>query len=309
MADISKIKLAGEQSARNVKDITARNHIANKSNPHSVTKTQVGLGNVTNDKQVKGLASGTTSGHIVVFGNNGYTVADGGKSVQDIVDIAEGKTKTIITNGTQMPTLKVQTASVTVTSLKDKDGNTVALNTLKLGDNVLLVDLEYPDRWVSTITTSGTTVQSVTLSVLETQKVDLSSYQPLIDTNNKLSADLVDDTNTTNKFVTSTEKSTWNGKQNAITSTNKLNASLVSGLATVATTGAYSDLSGAPTVNNGKFTITVTKDGTATAKEFTANQSTNTSISISFTTETWSFEVEGEANPVSKTVITGITIS
>ena len=41
---------------------------------------------------------------------------------------------------------------------------------------------------------------------------DLSAYQPLIDSTHKLSADLVDDTNSTNKFVTSTEKSTWNGK-------------------------------------------------------------------------------------------------
>ena len=42
--------------------------------------------------------------------------------------------------------------------------------------------------------------------------VDLSSKQDTIDSTHKLSADNVDDTNTTNKFVTSTEKSTWNGK-------------------------------------------------------------------------------------------------
>ena len=42
-------------------------------------------------------------------------------------------------------------------------------------------------------------------------------YQRLIDTNNKLSADLIDDTNTTNKFTNATEKQTWNGKQDALT--------------------------------------------------------------------------------------------
>ena len=42
--------------------------------------------------------------------------------------------------------------------------------------------------------------------------VDLSGYQTLIDSSNKLDSDLVDDTNQTNKFVTSNEKSTWNGK-------------------------------------------------------------------------------------------------
>ena len=42
--------------------------------------------------------------------------------------------------------------------------------------------------------------------------VDLSGYQTKIDSTHKLSADLVDDTSTTNKFVTTSEKSTWNAK-------------------------------------------------------------------------------------------------
>lgn len=69
-------------------DLTA--HINNKSNPHGVTKTQIGLGNVTNDAQVKGLATGTTSGHIVTWGDNGYTVADSGKTVSDFATAAQG---------------------------------------------------------------------------------------------------------------------------------------------------------------------------------------------------------------------------
>ena len=69
-------------------DLTA--HINNKSNPHGVTKTQIGLDNVTNDAQVKGLATGTTSGHIVTWGNNGYTVADSGKTVSDFATAAQG---------------------------------------------------------------------------------------------------------------------------------------------------------------------------------------------------------------------------
>lgn len=42
------------------------------------------------------------------------------------------------------------------------------------------------------------------------------AYQLQITNDNKLSSDLVDDTNHTNKFVTSSEKTTWNGKQDAI---------------------------------------------------------------------------------------------
>lgn len=69
-------------------DLTA--HINNKSNPHGVTKTQIGLDNVTNDAQVKGLATGTTSGHIVTWGDNGYTVADSGKTISDFATTAQG---------------------------------------------------------------------------------------------------------------------------------------------------------------------------------------------------------------------------
>lgn len=44
----------------------------------SLSASKVGLGNVTNNKQVKGLSSGTTSGHLVSWGSDGYTVADSG---------------------------------------------------------------------------------------------------------------------------------------------------------------------------------------------------------------------------------------
>ena len=52
-------------------------------------------------------------------------------------------------------------------------------------------------------------------------------YQRLIDSSNKLSADLVDDSSATNKFTNATEKETWNGKQDAIDSSHKLSADLV----------------------------------------------------------------------------------
>ena len=74
--------------AATASDLTA--HINNKSNPHGVTKTQIGLSNVTNDAQVKGLATGTTSGHIVTWGDNGYTVADSGKTISDFATAAQG---------------------------------------------------------------------------------------------------------------------------------------------------------------------------------------------------------------------------
>ena len=48
--------------------------------------------------------------------------------------------------------------------------------------------------------------------------VDLSGYQTLIDSTHKLSADLVDDTSTTHKFVSSSDITNWNGKVDANTS-------------------------------------------------------------------------------------------
>ena len=75
------------------------------------------------------------------------------------------------------------------------------------------------------------------------------------------------------------------GKQDKITSSNKLAASLVSGLATVATSGSYNDLSNKPnipTVNNGKLTIQ--KNGTDVAT-FTANQSSPVTANITVPTK------------------------
>lgn len=46
----------------------------------------------------------------------------------------------------------------------------------------------------------------------------LAGKQDKIDSSHKLSADLVDDTNTTNKFTNATEKQTWNNKQDALVS-------------------------------------------------------------------------------------------
>ena len=67
---------------------------------------------------------------------------------------------------------------------------------------------------VVVINTSGTTYKYDVL----TGMVDLSGYQTLIDSSHKLSSDLVDDTNKTHKFVTSSEKTTWSGKQDALVS-------------------------------------------------------------------------------------------
>ena len=61
MADISSIKLPSG-TTYTVKDSTARSHISNTSNPHGVTKSQVGLGSVANYDQSKAIKSISRSG-------------------------------------------------------------------------------------------------------------------------------------------------------------------------------------------------------------------------------------------------------
>lgn len=61
MADVSSIKLPNG-ATYTVKDSEARKHIGNKSNPHGVTKSQVGLGSVANYDQSKAIKSITRSG-------------------------------------------------------------------------------------------------------------------------------------------------------------------------------------------------------------------------------------------------------
>lgn len=49
-------------------------------------------------------------------------------------------------------------------------------------------------------------------------------YQRKIDSNNKVSSDLIDDTNATNKFVTATDKTNWDGKATTSDITAAINA-------------------------------------------------------------------------------------
>ena len=74
--------------AAKAKDLTS--HTGNTSNPHKVTADQVGLGNVTNAKQIPGLASGTTEDHFVSFGADGYTVKDSGYTHSSFATAAQG---------------------------------------------------------------------------------------------------------------------------------------------------------------------------------------------------------------------------
>lgn len=61
-----------EKTAVETAQATADNHILDNSNPHGVTASQVGLGNVTNDKQMP-IAGGTFTGNAVAYSSNRNT--------------------------------------------------------------------------------------------------------------------------------------------------------------------------------------------------------------------------------------------
>ena len=68
---------------------------------------------------------------------------------------------------------------------------------------------------VTSISGSSTDIEYPSAKVVYEQ---LATKQATIDGSHKLSADYVDDTSTTNKFVTSSDKTTWNAKQEALVS-------------------------------------------------------------------------------------------
>lgn len=108
-----------------------------------------------------------------------------------------------------------------------------------------------------------------------------------------------------NKVITNA----LNRKQIAITPDNKLSASLVDGLSTVATSGSYNDLSNKPTIpaaaNNG--TLTIQKNGASVAT-FGANQSTDATANIEVPTKV--SELTNDAGYTTNTgTVTGVKIN
>ena len=93
---------------------------------------------------------------------------------------------------------------------------------------------------------------------------------------------------------------TWNGKQDKITASNKLAASLVSGLATVATSGSYNDLTNKPTIDNSNQKVAVGTTG------FGANDTVKiaggTNISVSANTANKTITISGKSDADIKTL-------
>lgn len=109
--------------------------------------------------------------------------------------------------------LTINSSTYVITGqLKDQDGNNLG--------SAQTIDLPLESVVVSGSYDAATKKVILTLqngSTIEFSVADLvAGLQSEITVSNKLDADLVDDSTSTNKFVTASDKTTWNGKQDAI---------------------------------------------------------------------------------------------
>ena len=183
------------------------------------------------------------------------------------------------------------TTYVITIQLKDQDGNNIGqAKTVDLPLESIITSATY----YATYTYEGTTYSKVIVLILSTTSVPtiipvgdlVSGLQSEITITNKLDADLVDDSSSTNKFVSASDKSSWNGAVSTIggygdivshdadefataTQGGKADTAVQpDDLATVATSGSYSDLLNLPTLPNGTYIGTSTNWGTSTTVSY-----------------------------------------
>lgn len=215
---------------------TIDNHIENKNNPHEVTKDQVGLGNADNtsdlDKPISTATQTALNGKVNTtdLGNAELDIQKNGTSVGKFT--ANASTDKVIN-------LVIPTQASDINALPDstKYGASLSLNinsstyvvTAQLkdqnGDN--LGSAQTIDLPLESVVVNGSydsVNKKIILTLENGNTIDIpvgdlvAGLQSEITENNKLSADLVDDTTTTNKFVTSSDISTWNAKQDMLVS-------------------------------------------------------------------------------------------
>ena len=243
-------------------------HITNKNNPHEVTKTQVGLGNVDNtsdlNKPISTATQSALNGKVPTNRTiNGKTLTSDITLTSNDVGALPNSTK----YGSSI-SLSIDSSTYVVTAqLKDQDGNNLGnAQTIDLPLESVVVNGTYDNTTKKVILTlqNGSTIE---FSIADL----VSGLQTEITSSNKLSADLVDDTSTAHKFVSSSDITNWNSKQNAISDLETIRSGASAGatavqpsdLATVATTGNYNDLINKPTTP----TFFGTSDSAADATE------------------------------------------
>lgn len=184
------------------------------------------------------------------------------------------------------------TTYVVTATLKDQDGNTLGTaQTIDLPLESVVVNGSYDSTNKKIVLTlqSGSTIDIPVGDLV-------AGLQSEITSSNKLSADLVDDSTATNKFVTAANKTTWNNKQDAISDL----ATIRSGAQAGATaTQKLTAQNGALTASGGVCTWTIsntlgTADVIVTVKEVATGDEVDTGVNT--TASTITITINSETN-------------
>lgn len=148
-------------------------------------------------------------------GQDGYTPVKGTDyfTASDIADFEADVIADLSPTMGSSVDLDINSSTYVMTlSLKNLSGTTISTDSIDLPLESMVVSGSYDSASKKVVLTlqSGSTVE---FSVADL----VSGLQSEITSSNKLSADLVDDTSTTNKFVTASDITNWNGKQDALT--------------------------------------------------------------------------------------------
>lgn len=132
-------------SAYEPKNVNIQNHISATNNPHSTTKAQVGLGNVTNDAQIKKNVS-STNGNIPVWnGTSGDALGDG-YGVDTTLTNSSTKLPTSLAVRDYIDNLDIGTGGVILVPVADLTA-LKAINTTS--------DVDYPDKAIINVENLG----------------------------------------------------------------------------------------------------------------------------------------------------------
>ena len=231
--------------------------------------------------------------HVVSDITDLQTILDTKANTADLATVATSGNYNDLTNKPTIPTVDSVLNSTSTNPVQNK-----VINTALVGKQDTISDLATIREGASKGATALQAVPTEYVTETElnakgylTEHQDISGKQDKITSTNKLSADLIAD-GTTNKVVTASEKTAWNNKQDAIVDLATIRSGASAGatavqpddLATVATSGSYTDLINKPTiptVNNA--TISIQKNGVV-VDSFTVNQSTAKTINITVPT-------------------------
>lgn len=70
-------------------------------------------------------------------------------NIENVREVAEGKTDSFVTNVTLTPALNSQASEVQLSSITLLDGSVISTSDMRIGDNVYVANLDVPDRWIA----------------------------------------------------------------------------------------------------------------------------------------------------------------